>query len=159
MNLERNLAGERSGKNSFSLFQSPSSSFVGKGVKRLQKYVSNRTLLISLIVTLLLLLNWLFIRVNFDGPASSNAVLPTQHTVIPTSASTVTSSTQTTNFVKTETARAGRFPKIFWIYTENEFDTESMNEQIYLYYFNDTAQKFGYEVRTANSWNSYDWLS
>lgn len=34
-----------------------------------------------------------------------------------------------------------------------------MNEQIYLYYFNDTAKRLGYEVRLANSWSAYDYLS
>lgn len=34
-----------------------------------------------------------------------------------------------------------------------------MTEQIYLEYFNSTAHRFGYQVRTVNSWNSYDWLT
>lgn len=34
-----------------------------------------------------------------------------------------------------------------------------MNSIIYLYHFNDTANKFGYSVRMVNSWNSYDYLS
>jgi hypothetical protein len=34
-----------------------------------------------------------------------------------------------------------------------------MSELVYLYNFNATAKKFGYEVRTVNSWSSYDWLS
>ena len=34
-----------------------------------------------------------------------------------------------------------------------------METLLYLNHFNDTAHSFGYEVRFANSWNSYDWLS
>ena len=34
-----------------------------------------------------------------------------------------------------------------------------MKEQVYFYHFNETAIKNGYEVRIANSWNAYDWLS
>jgi hypothetical protein len=34
-----------------------------------------------------------------------------------------------------------------------------MSEAIYFYYFNATASKFGYDVRFANSWNAYNWLS
>ena len=34
-----------------------------------------------------------------------------------------------------------------------------MHELVYLHHFNDTAHKFGYDFRFANSWNSYDWLS
>jgi hypothetical protein len=50
-------------------------------------------------------------------------------------------------------------PKIWWLYTDNEFDTEAMSEMIYLYHFNTTAISFGYEVRMVNSWTAYDWLS
>jgi hypothetical protein len=34
-----------------------------------------------------------------------------------------------------------------------------MNELIYLYHWNETALKFNYSVRCANSWTAYDWLS
>ena len=34
-----------------------------------------------------------------------------------------------------------------------------MNEQIYFQLFNHTGVQSGYEVRLANSWNAYDWLS
>jgi len=34
-----------------------------------------------------------------------------------------------------------------------------LNEQVYYHLFNHTAVHAGFEVRFANSWNSYDWLS
>ena len=51
------------------------------------------------------------------------------------------------------------FPKILWIYTENEIETEGVMEEVMINYYAFLAGKFGYEVRFANSWNSYDWLS
>ena len=58
-----------------------------------------------------------------------------------------------------EKVNSTRFPKVWWIYTENEYDAESMDTLLYLNHFNETAHTFGYEVRFVNSWNSYDWLS
>lgn len=34
-----------------------------------------------------------------------------------------------------------------------------MELQVYISHLNHTARSSGYEVRFANSWNSYDWLS
>ena len=46
-----------------------------------------------------------------------------------------------------------------WIYTENEREAELMENDIFVNYYVDYAQKANYEVRFANSWNSYDWFS
>jgi hypothetical protein len=50
-------------------------------------------------------------------------------------------------------------PKVLWLYTDNELDSEEFSEIIYLYHFNATAVRFGFEVRMVNSWTAYDWLS
>jgi len=34
-----------------------------------------------------------------------------------------------------------------------------MHEVIYLYHFNETFSKQGYEVKLVNSWNVYDFIS
>lgn len=34
-----------------------------------------------------------------------------------------------------------------------------MEMQVYISHLNQTARSSGFEVRFANSWNSYDWLS
>lgn len=34
-----------------------------------------------------------------------------------------------------------------------------MEDDIYLNYYAERAKRAGYQVRYANSWNSYDWLT
>ena len=46
-----------------------------------------------------------------------------------------------------------------WIYTPNERDAEIKESDVFINYYYEFAKKAGYEVRFANSWNAYDWLS
>jgi hypothetical protein len=50
-------------------------------------------------------------------------------------------------------------PKIFWIYTDNELEAETMFTLFYLYHHKHVFEQFGYEVRLVNSLTSYDYLT
>ena len=51
-----------------------------------------------------------------------------------------------------------RLPRVFWIYTDNYKDAEPYENDIFLNYYVQLAKANKYEVRYANSWNSYDWI-
>lgn len=46
-----------------------------------------------------------------------------------------------------------------WLYTDNEVEAEQVMQQVFIYYYNSTVPKYGYEIRLINSWNAYDWLT
>jgi hypothetical protein len=50
------------------------------------------------------------------------------------------------------------FEKIFWLYTDNEFEAEKMYDLVYLNYLQETLLSQGYKVYQVNSFNAYDFI-
>jgi hypothetical protein len=49
--------------------------------------------------------------------------------------------------------------KILWMFTENPFESEKMVEHLSGNYLVEMAKESGFEVRTVNAWDAYQWLS
>ena len=52
-----------------------------------------------------------------------------------------------------------KLPKIIWLYTEYDFNSEKMIEQIFGYFIQQKARESQYTIRHINAWSSYEWLS
>ena len=51
------------------------------------------------------------------------------------------------------------FPKVLWIYSDNEFDSLNLVDATLANYYIDEGLRANYQVRLINHTSAYDWLS
>jgi hypothetical protein len=61
--------------------------------------------------------------------------------------------------IKNSVRKSPVLPKIVWIYTEFNFNSEKMVEQLLGNFIAQKARESGFEVRFVNAWTAYDFLS